>query len=69
QEVKLEMVQLRNLNVDPELYVLGMPEWAVEDGMGPAAFMEALSERCPGIGYGYFNPKRARMAELAAGRS
>ena len=52
------MIQLRNLNLDPELYRAGLPAEALGPGMGLEAFMRALQARFPRLRFGYFNPPR-----------
>ena len=63
----VDLVQVRNLNLDPELYVEALPEDVVGEGLGPAAFMARLRERKPNLAFGYFNPTKERYAELARG--
>lgn len=57
------MIQLRNLNIDPELYRARLPEGAVGPGIGLDAFMRELQERFPRLRFGYFNPPRERYGE------
>ncbi len=54
----LDLIQMRNLNIDPELYARLLPENSVHEGMGLPRFMKRLSERYPHLRYGYFNPSR-----------
>jgi pyruvate-formate lyase-activating enzyme len=68
RRVDLDLVQVRNLNVDPELYREALPAGTVAEGMGVEAFMARLLELVPGIAFGYFNPTRERYEELAAAR-
>lgn len=54
---KVDFVQLRNLNLDPELYgriVTGSVGYGAS--MGLNNFMKRLRKRCPWLKYGYFNP-------------
>lgn len=63
----VEMIQWRNLNIDPGWYFQSMRE--LEDGstaMGLAAFMLRLRELCPWLRYGYFNPYLGEKAPLAS---
>ncbi len=52
----VNFIQLRNLNIDPDLY------WELMDGIpfGPAVgllnFKKRLKKACPGLAFGYFNP-------------
>lgn len=48
-------VQMRNLSLDPELY-LGCVGEPTEPSMGLGNFMKRLKKACPWINYGYFNP-------------
>lgn len=57
----VDMVQLRNLNVDPELYASVLPEGAIGPGHGIVEFRRRLSERVPGLRFGYFNPRRESL--------
>lgn len=59
REVELDLIQMRNLNIDPELYRSILPEDTVQEGMGMRNWMRAFQERFPHIQYGYFNPNRA----------
>ncbi|GAB1410210.1 radical SAM protein [Desulfovibrionales bacterium] len=51
----VDFIQMRNLSLDPVLYVhhLGLPH---EPSMGLSNFMKRLKKACPWIEYGYFNP-------------
>ncbi len=53
---KVDFIQLRNLNLDPELYLELMD--GVETGpvMGLTNFKKRLKRRAPWIKFGYFNP-------------
>lgn len=62
EEVDLDLIQMRNLNIDPELYRSILPAGSVEDGMGMQQWMRAFQERFPHIQYGYFNPTKASYA-------
>ena len=62
---RLDLVQVRNLNVDPELYESALPPGTVAQGTGVARFRRELSHRCPWMAFGYFNPTKERYAELA----
>jgi pyruvate-formate lyase-activating enzyme len=56
----IEMIQLRNLNLDPEVYLRALPEGAFGEGMGLDAFQQALLRRFPRLRFGYFNPPKER---------
>jgi pyruvate-formate lyase-activating enzyme len=59
-ETGLEMIQLRNLNIDPELYKGILPPDVLGPGLGLEAFTRFLHARHPGLRFGYFNPPRER---------
>ncbi|MFT5432529.1 MAG: pyruvate-formate lyase-activating enzyme [Myxococcota bacterium] len=56
EEGGVDMIQMRNLNVDPELYRKLVGEHRCGEGMGLVAMMERLRARFPNLRYGYFNP-------------
>jgi len=53
---KVDFIQLRNLNLDPELYMSFAAPFAQGSGMGLSNFRKRLKDACPWLGYGYFNP-------------
>lgn len=59
-ETGLHLIQWRNLNLDPELYLatLGGPEAliAAGDAIGLPAMLDELKAQHPHLRYGYFNP-------------
>lgn len=57
-DVDLDMIQLRNLNIDPEVYAAVLPKGAVEPGMGTDRLMSALKSTFPHLRFGYFNPAK-----------
>ncbi len=61
EETGLEMIQLRNLNIDPEIYIRCLPSGARGQGIGFDAFRKRLRERFPRLRFGYFNPPRERI--------
>ncbi len=62
EDVDLEMIQMRNLNIDPDLYRGELPAGSVREGMGIGVFMRRLRERFPHLRYGYFNPSKETYA-------
>lgn len=56
EDVGVSMIQMRNLNVDPDLYraILGPDNHG--PGIGLVPMMERLRSRFPKLRYGYFNP-------------
>jgi wyosine [tRNA(Phe)-imidazoG37] synthetase (radical SAM superfamily) len=67
----LSMIQLRNLNIDPELYRASLPAGVVKRGRGMRWLQQRLARRFPGLRFGYFNPRvgprsaRSRAASTA----
>ena len=57
----VDLIQLRNLNIDPELYLRVLPEDAVGEPLGVLAMVHELRRRFPKLRFGYFNPPRTRM--------
>ncbi len=58
EEAQLDLIQMRNLNIDPVLYRERMPAGTVREGFGMREFMRRLSARFPRLHYGYFNPSK-----------
>jgi len=58
--VSLDMIQMRNLNIDPDLYREALPQGTASHGRGMRWFMAELTERHEGLGFGYFNPSFSR---------
>ncbi len=62
EEHKVDFVQLRNLNLDPELYLsVARGSGALDDparlaSMGLKNFRKRLRKACPWLRFGYFNP-------------
>jgi pyruvate-formate lyase-activating enzyme len=54
-DAKPDYIQMRNLSLDPDLY-LGCVGEPSEPSMGLGNFMKRLKKACPWINYGYFNP-------------
>lgn len=61
EEGGVQLVQLRNLNIDPELYLRELGDGAVQRPMGVLAWIAALRERFPRLRFGYFNPPRSKF--------
>ncbi len=64
----LDLIQMRNLNIDPELYRDRLPAGTVREGFGIGEFMRRLSERFPHLRYGYFNPSKETYARWRSER-
>ena len=56
QKLRVDFVQLRNLNLDPELYLELAAPFVNGPSMGLANFRKRLKKTCPDLGFGYFNP-------------
>ena len=54
KNTKINMVQLRNLNIDPDYYQNNMPELKGKI-LGLPAFVELLNKSFPKVKTGYFN--------------
>ncbi|MBI5607625.1 MAG: radical SAM protein [Deltaproteobacteria bacterium] len=57
----VDLVQLRNLNIDPELYLRALPEDAVAEPIGVLALIAELRRRFPRLRFGYFNPAKTKF--------
>lgn len=57
KDTGLHLIQWRNLNLDPDLYLetLGGLEWSGR-AMGVKNLLAAVKKEYPGLRYGYFNP-------------
>jgi len=55
-ETRLDFIQLRNLNLDPELVLTLMAGQDFGPCMGLVNFLKRLKKACPWLGFGYFNP-------------
>lgn len=52
----VDFLQLRNLNIDPELYMELFEGLPLGPCLGFGDFMKRLRRACPELGFGYFNP-------------
>ncbi len=57
----VHMVQLRNLNIDPEVYLGELGPEAINEPMGMVAMVHELRARFPRLRFGYFNPPKTRF--------
>ena len=55
-EHKVDFIQLRNLNLDPEIYLDLAAPHAGGPSMGLVNFRKRLKKACPWVEFGYFNP-------------
>ena len=53
---KIDFIQLRNLNIDPEMYLKLMQGLCDEPAMGLHNFRKRLRKECDWLNFGYFNP-------------
>ena len=64
REVRLNMIQTRNLNIDPDWYIEELALNDLEqDSLGMRNWAGHIRERFPWIKLGYFNPPREEMKE------
>ncbi len=62
EDAKIDMVQLRNLNIDPEMYLTAVKDAGHEvTPMGLMTWLRELRRRFPALRFGYFNPPRRIM--------
>ena len=62
----ISFVQLRNLNIDPDLYLELCNGIDTGPSTGLTHFRKRLRRACPWLGFGYFNPYVGSTAEIAA---
>jgi pyruvate-formate lyase-activating enzyme len=55
RETNLDLIQMRNLNIDPDLYLKAMGRG---EGMGIAKMVDVLKKEFPSLQFGYFNRTR-----------
>jgi len=56
QAYRINFLQLRSLNIDPELYMELLAPVAPGPSVGFGNFRKRLRKACPWLGFGYFNP-------------
>jgi len=69
EDADLDLIQMRNLNIDPELYRERLPAGTVHEGFGIGVFMRRLKQRFPHLQFGYFNPPKETYARWRAQRA
>ncbi|MGZ3604451.1 MAG: radical SAM protein, partial [Thermodesulfobacteriota bacterium] len=52
RKTNLDLIQMRNLNIDPDLYLKVMGKG---EGMGISQMIEVLKKEFPSLQFGYFN--------------
>lgn len=56
EDLGLDLIQLRNHNIDPEWYMDAVGYMPTGHRVGVRALVKILKKRFPGLGFGYFNP-------------
>ncbi len=62
----VNFIQLRNLNIDPEIYLSLYKNIDFGPSMGFTNFRKRLRKQCPWLNFGYFNPWLGDKAEIQA---
>jgi pyruvate-formate lyase-activating enzyme len=55
-ETGIDLIQMRNLNIDPEWYLQGIGFEPEGETIGMLRFLQILEDRFPDLRFGYFNP-------------
>jgi len=63
-DVGVDMIQWRNLNLDPEVYMDTLGRQTFASGMGIAKSIEDVKKAMPMVKFGYFNPYSGSRAGL-----
>jgi sulfatase maturation enzyme AslB (radical SAM superfamily) len=61
KETKLNMIQWRNFNIDPDWYMGKISAYETGECMGVKQLMELIHEEFPEVKFGYFNPPMERI--------
>ncbi len=62
----VSFIQLRNLNIDPEMYLNLFNKMNFGPSMGFTNFKKRLTKQCAWLKFGYFNPWLGEQAEISA---
>jgi wyosine [tRNA(Phe)-imidazoG37] synthetase (radical SAM superfamily) len=62
-DLGVDMVQMRNLNVDPEAYTALLGADRFGSGVGLVVMMQRLRDQFPTLRFGYFNPPHQSFAD------
>lgn len=62
----VSFIQLRNLNIDPEMYLGVLANVRLGPSVGFSNFKKRLRKMCPWLKFGYFNPYVGETAQLDA---
>ena len=65
REVNLDLIQMRNLNIDPDLYLKTMGKG---EGMGISKMIDVLRKEFPSLQFGYFNRIKEHFRSQIADR-
>ena len=65
RETDLDLIQMRNLNIDPDLYLKTMGRG---EGMGISKMMDVLKKEFPSLQFGYFNRTKEHFRFQTADR-
>ena len=65
QKTQLDLIQMRNLNIDPDLY---LKEMGGGHGMGISKMIEILNREFPSLQFGYFNRTKEYFRSQIANR-
>jgi len=57
-DVGVDFIQMRNLNIDPGIYVRALPPGTHRKGIGLGELMKILKEKFTDLRFGYFNPPK-----------
>ncbi len=56
EKIKIDLIQMRNLNIDPEWYIKKVLKDYKEEGFGILNWMVKVKSSFPHVKFGYFNP-------------
>lgn len=56
EDTGIDLIQMRNLNIDPEWYLTELAPAGGSNAMGIRRLMREIKERFPSVRFGYFNP-------------
>ncbi len=62
----VSFIQLRNLNIDPEMYLKLIEHIPMGPSVGFTNFKKRLRKACPWLSFGYFNPWLGEKAQITA---
>ena len=57
-ETGADLIQMRNLNIDPDVYIRVLPSGIHRKGIGVKGLIKDLKEKFPDLRFGYFNPPK-----------